>query len=207
MVSNINNAQHGVSTFITPLSVIPADVIPGHYLCTKPTESTSTLQVLSSNDTLTYNPYNIVTIAFDTTGYFALSSPLRNGVESSSLSANTLIVRGVNNDVIYYEQLPSSFSIENQINVIRCRFCNAKETLYIDYRDVSAAQFNLIAEVPLGFKIYNIDNTDLLYTGISFCSPLSTSSTDVASLILYNLHTEGTSNNTTTETLTATPIS
>lgn len=207
MISNTSGAQHGISTFISPLSVIPTDVIPGHYLCTKPTESTSTVQFLLSSGIISYNPYNILTVAIDTTGYFALSSPLRGGVEANSLSANTLVVRGYNNEVIYYAPLPPAFSIENQLNTVRCRFSNSKETLYIDYRDTSTTNFTLLAEVPTGYKIYNIGNSDILYTGITFCSPLSTSATNVASLILYNLHSEGISNNTSTETITSAPIS
>lgn len=202
---NISNlaAQQGIATFITPLSVAPTDVIPGQYLCTKVSETTSTFQFSSGSTTFTRNPYNIITVAVDSTGYFALSSTVRPGIGLGSVISNSLVVRSFNNEILYNQALPASFNVNNTTNIIRCRFSNPEETLYVDYRTTENSSFSAIATIPLNFRIYNPDNNDLVYTGISFCSPLSTLTTSTANLILYNFHSEGVSNNTLVETITA----
>lgn len=205
-ISNVSSAQQGIATFVTPLSVVPTDVIPGQYLCTKVSEATSTFQFSSGNTTFTRNPYNIITVAIDTTGYFALSSGVRPGIDITAAVSNSLVVRSFNNEILYNQPLPASFNVDNTVNIIRCRFSNPEETLYVDYRTTDNTSFSAIAAIPLNFKIYNPNNNDLVYTGISFCSPLSTSNTATASLILYNFHSEGVSGNTSVETVTAAPL-
>lgn len=204
-VSNVSS-QQGIATFVTPLSVTPTDVIPGQYLNTKVSETTTTFKFLTGTSILTRNPYNIITVAIDSTGYFALSSAVRPGIGIGSVTSNSLIVRSFNNEILYNQPLPASFNVNNSTNIIRCRLSNPEETLYIDYRTTNTTSFSALATVPLNFRVYNPNNEDLVYTGISFCSPLSTSSTSTASLILYNFHSEGVSNNTQVETITASPL-
>lgn len=204
-VSNVA-AQQGIATFVTPLSVTPTDVIPGQYLCTKVSESTSTFKFLTGSSIITRNPYNILTVAIDSTGYFALSSAVRPGIGVGSVIPNSLIVRSFDNSILYNQVLPASFNVNNSTNIIRCRFSNPEETLYIDYRTTDTTSFSGLATIPLNFRVYNPNNEDLVYTGISFCSPLSTAVTSTAALVLYNFHSEGVSNNTQVETITASPL-
>lgn len=225
-VSNTSNAQHGIATFLTlprpkENSYWFADnnqLIPGHYLCCKGIFPATSGYFLTGG-VLSAFPLSghMLTIAFETSGFSALSSGIRPGINTSNLKARTLTVRAYNDTLLYYNVLPDAFSINNNTNVIRCRFSNSKEKLYIDYRDNNSRDFTSLAEISTNFKYINasgylsnntfvLSNTDAVYTGISFCSPLSSSSTDTASLILNNFHSDGVYEALNREVITATPL-
>jgi len=201
-VSNTNLKQQAVITFLTALSSQVTGVIPGQYTNTKITESSVTIQILSADEIKTVNPYNILTIAIDTTGYSALSSTTRDGKSVSQALTSSLTIRDFDNSIRYNEYLPTEFNINNTTNTIRCRYSNSNKSFAIDYKSDSTPTYTQIASIQLPYRIHNPSNHDILYTGVGFCSPLSSSDTGVATMILHNFHSEGVSNNTTVETLT-----
>ena len=157
-VSSVS-AQYGICTFLTTLSTPPISALPGQYIGT-------------------YIPNNIISIAFDTTGLFALSSGIRPGVSLSGVIPFSLVVRNSSYNVIYN----------------------------IDYRKLIDREFTNLATIPLSINIPNINNLDNTYTGFSFCSPISTTVDNTATMLVYNFHTDGVINNTLTETITALPL-
>lgn len=225
-VSNLTQSQQGVATFLT----LPRpggdsfwyaennQLIPGHYLCCKGIFPATSAYFLTGG-VLSAFPLSghMLTIAFETSGFSALSSTIRPGVDVLNLSAKTLTVRAYNDTLLHYSVLPDNFLIDNNTNVIRCRFSNTKEKLYIDYRDNNNLNFISLAEISTNFKYINAsgyltdntfqyDNADEVYTGIAFCSPLSSTSTDTASLILHNFHSDGVYEALNREIITTQPI-
>jgi hypothetical protein len=194
-VSNVDSKQQAVVTFLTALSSHVTDVIPGHYNNTKITEPSVTIQVLSGTEIKTLNPFNILTIAIDTTGYSALSSTTRPGKHISQVIPNSITIRDINNSVRYNESLPVDFTINNSTNTLRFRYSNSDSKLTIDYRNQLTTDYTNLTSIQLPFRIYNPLNEDLLFTGVGFCSPLSSSDTSTASMILHNFHSEGVSDN------------
>lgn len=186
-VSSVS-AQYGICTFLTALTSAPLSALPGQYIGT-------------------YIPNNIVSIAFDTTGLFALSSTIRPGVGLNGIKTNSLVVRNSSYQVIYNQSLSSSgFNFYNTDQVIRCRYSNPQQSLFIDYRKTTDRDFTNLATIPLTISIPNTLNSNNVYTGFSFCSPISSTSTNTASMLVYNFHTDGVINNTQTETITSAPL-
>lgn len=186
-VSSIS-AQYGLCTFLTTLTSTPLSALPGQYIGT-------------------YIPNNIISIGFDTTGLFALSSIIRPGVNINKIKTTSLVVRNSSYEVIYNESLSSTgFNFYNTDQVIRCRYSNPQQSLFIDYKLTTDKDYINIATIPLSISIPNNQNLNNVYTGFSFCSPISTSSTNTASMIVYNFHTDGVINNTYTETITSAPL-
>jgi hypothetical protein len=187
LVSSVS-AQYGICTFLTTLTTSPVSALPGQYIGT-------------------YIPNNLISIAFDTTGLFALSSTIRPGVPRNQIKPSSLVVRNSSYNVIYNETLSGTgFNFYNTNQIIRCRYSNPQQTLFIDYRKVNDRDFINLATIPISSNITNILNTDNIYTGFSFCSPISTTTTPVASAYIYNFHTDGVKNNTTVEVVTAAPL-
>lgn len=186
-VSSVS-AQYGICTFLTTLTSAPLSALPGQYIGT-------------------YIPNNAVSIAFDTTGLFALSSTIRPGVNLANIKANSLVVRNSSYQVIYNQSLSSTdFNFYNTDQIIRCQYSNPLQTLFISYRRSTDRDFTPLATVPITISIPNTANSDNLYSGFSFCSPISSTVSDVASLIVYNFHTEGVQNNTYVKTITSSPL-
>jgi hypothetical protein len=201
--------QAGFAAFLSTTTTSPS-VIPGQYLCTKSQHLSGdvTVTIKSSTTTLTAKPINIVSIAFDTTGYYALSSALRPGVSINSLSANSLIVRGYDDTIIFNSQLSSlGFSLDNSYQTIRYRYSNSNQALTIDYRSNTNVNYTNLATISIPYRIINESNADNIAAGITFCSPISTSATNqFINLVLNNFHIEGTSNNTKVKTIQPTII-
>lgn len=203
MISS-TSAQHGLCTYLTTLSAQPS-VAPeaGHYLCVKPSDTQTLTTILTGTTSFAYQSFNILSIAFDTTGLFALSATNRPGVLIGAVKPNALIVRDYKGDVIYNESLSATaFNFENVEQIVRCRFSNAEKNLYIDFKTPSS-DYTQLALIPLDFRVINTQNLDRIYTGFSFCSPVSTTDTNTARLLLYNFHNEGTSNYTTVEVISS----
>lgn len=201
--------QAGIVSFITP-ATNTLSVIPGHYLCTQSQAQSgnSIVSLKTSTSSFTARPLNLVSIAIDTTGYYALSTTLRSGVGTNLLSANSLIVRDYYNNIIYRSPLSGiGFELTTQPQTIRYRYSNAAQTLTIDYRDGDKTDYTNMASIDIPFRIMNDSNADNVSTGFAFCSPLSTNVTNqYMNMILNNYHVQGTSNNTSVTIITSAPI-
>lgn len=187
-VSNTQVAQHGFSTFITAYSGSTwPGLSAGHYICTNPRSN-----------------INLISIAFDTTGLYGLSSTTRPGCLIGDVKPNSLCIRNYNQDVLYYETL-TDYAWDTEINVIRCRYSNSEMKLYVDHRSLSSTSFNNLATVDLTLNL-PYGSSDPLFSGVSYCSPLSTSLSALASMTIYNFHTEGVRGGSSVETIIADPV-
>jgi len=187
LVSSVS-AQYGMCTFLTTLTSSPLSALPGQYIGT-------------------YIPYNAVSIAFDTTGLFALSSTIRPGVNRTQIIPNSLVVRNSSYNVIYNQSLTGTgFNFYNSNQVIRCRYSNPQQMLYVDYRKVESRDFINLATIPITISVPNTLNSDNMFSGFSFCSPISTTNTNTATMLVYNFHTDGVQGNTNVNTITSSPL-
>lgn len=187
LVSSISS-QYGICTFLTTLSTQPLSALPGQYIGT-------------------YIPNNIVSIAFDTTGLFALSSTIRPGLTSGQIIPQSLVIRNSSYNVIYNQSLTGTgFNFYNSNQIIRCRLSNPEQKLYVDYRKTSDRDYINLATIPFTINISNPNNINNVYSGFSFCSPISSTNTTVASAFIYNFHTDGVTNSTSTEVITSSPL-
>ena len=120
-------------------------------------------------------------IGFDTSGYFALSSPTHNGVPLSGVYKNALIIRGGEPSYPLLYNIPlSSLSTEFTLLTtvenycwLRFRLGDVGNTLYIDYRYGDDSRYVQLTSLPLTL---NLATTSLGVVGISYSTP--TSSTD-----------------------------
>lgn len=203
---NQGTSQLGYTTFLTTLSSTTSNISAGQYLCTKQSEATNSITVLSGTTVSTANPFNLVTVAFDTTGLFALSSTTRPGL--TSVQPNALIVRGFNSQLLHVLPLSStSFTIApTAAQTIRCIYSNGAQTLEIAYRDSSTTTYTTLATVALPYRFINSGNVDSVSCGISYCSPISSSSLSSCKMLVNNMHIEGVRGNTLVEVLTSAPL-
>jgi len=202
-VSGFNSglSQLGYTTFLTTLSSTTSYISAGQYLCTKQSETQNSVTVLSGTTTSNVNPFNLVTIAFDSTGLFALSSTTRPGL--TAVTANSLVIRGYNSQLLCVLPLSStSFSIApTSTQTIRCIYSNGAQTLEVAYRDNTTTVYTTLTTVSIPYRFINTSNVDRVYAGISYCSPISSSSLSSCRLILNNMHIEGSRNKTAIETI------
>lgn len=203
---NEGNSQLGYTTFLTTLSSTTSNISAGQYLCTKQSGASNSTVVLSSNSVTTVNPFNLITIAFDSTGLFALSSTTRPGLVS--VQPNTLVVRGFNSQILCILPLSStSFTIApTSAQTIRCIYSNGAQTLEIAYRDANTTIYTTLTTVSLPYRFINTANIDSVSCGISYCSPISSSSLSSCKMLLHNMHIEGVRGNTSVETISVSPL-
>ena len=169
-------SQLGYTTFLTTLSSTTANISAGQYLCTKQSGISNSTVVLSSNAVSAVNPFNLVTIAFDSTGLFALSSTTRPGL--TSVQPNSLIVRGFNSQLLCVLPLSgTSFSIApTSTQTIRCIYSDGAQTLEIAYRGTNTTTYTTLTTVSLPYRFINTGNIDSVSCGVSYCPPISSSS-------------------------------
>lgn len=204
---NSISSQLGYTTFLTPLtSTTVTGISAGHYLCTKVSEPSNTVTILSSNQLININPFNIITIAFDTTGMFALSSATRSGLTSPI--SNTMIIRDITNSIVCVLPLSStSFSIATSSSqTIRCIYSNGAKTVEVAYKSINDTTYSVLTTVNLPYRIINNNNSDTVCAGISYCSPISSLSGTPCNMLIENMHIEGVRGNTTVETLSFIPL-
>jgi hypothetical protein len=189
----LTGIEHGICTFLVgePTNL---KVFPGNYL--------GYGGPLSSN--------GVLGIAFDSTGLFALSTAYSTGVNRSAIIPNSLIVRNFSGGVIYNNSLSSidpNFTIstvDKTFKTIRIRYSNLGSKISIDYRYNDEAKYTLLlnlSNIPV-----NVDRYPLLYPGVSFSSPISSSSITPSKIWIKNIHTQGNINEPTFETLEFTPL-
>lgn len=209
--------NHGFCTFLSNTPTL-SGLYPGQYLA----YGYSDIQYLLTEDSenmITENDEFIVLedsflsggllgIAFDTTGLFALSSNVRPGVGIDSISANSLIIRGDSNNVIYNRQLSSLnteffiASAQKNYQTLRFRYANGGSKLSIDFKSDDTEYINLVT-IPLKLSI---DPTSDIYVGFSYATPVSGINSPISTLYLKNFHTQGNTNEPTHETLKFIPL-
>ena len=159
----------------------------------------------------------IIGIAFDTTGYFALSTAFADcniipGVGQSQIIPNSLIIRGPAPDceILYTSSLSSlatNFTLLTTNETycwLRFRMGNFFKTLTIDYRYDDDSRYVQLTAVPISIPI---ENTTFVNIGMSYATPMTSSSTNEAIFRIKNFHVEGTNtypNITLTPPVTAT---
>jgi hypothetical protein len=164
-----------------------------------------------SAEVATYaNGSSLVGIGFDTTGLFALSSDLRSGVSLNDIKTNSLIVRNELGDVIFNESLSnidSEFILLSTSKAYQTlRFCvtNNGTKLSIDYRPENSVTYIPLTSFTIDIGSYN---SPFVYMGISFSSPVSSSTGIPATLFLRNFQFEGSKSlETDYSTLTTTKL-
>lgn len=206
-ISGFNSSsQLGYTTFLTTLSSTTSNISAGQYLCTKQTQATNSATVLSGTSTVNVNPFNIVTIAFDTTGLFALSSTTRPGL--SSVEPNTLTIRGYDNRILSILPLSStSFVVApSATQTIRCIYSNNAQTLEVAYRDSTTMTYTVLTTITLPYRIISTGADNNVYCGISYCSPISSSSLSSCRMLVNNMHIEGITSGTEVDIIEVAPL-
>jgi hypothetical protein len=194
----LSGTEHGFSTFLSNST----DIIPyrGHYIGL-PIESES-LDTESSINIVTEYGNNltseialssaILSIAFDTVGYAALSTPFIPGLRRSEIKRNSITIRDDSREVIYHEAL-SALSTEFVMsssrkywNTLRFKVSNIGTKLDIDLKTTD--KYKNIVSIPINIQIqYN----DKILPGFSFMSPLSSNLIQPSTLFLNNFHIQG----------------
>lgn len=212
----LTGSEHAFCTYLTT-NPYPNNKIPGQYLGYLGSnsfilnenndiimsENNEDILYDDSSNSSTYEKNGIISIAFDTTGFFALSSQDNVGVGMSNTKKNSLIVRDFDNNVIFNQSLSSldpSFVISSTnklYQTLRFRFSNSGKMLYIDKKTENVDYIEL-ASIPIK---YNVDLISTLYPAFTFCSPISSNSIQPSTLFLRNFHTSGCINGPTYETI------
>ena len=215
----LTGIEHAFSTFLTDTPTITSNLSGGQYLgYLNPQYIPSDYILSESGDYLLTEDNNYITtgtnipnagvfaVAFDSTGYFALSYDNHSGVGINDIKKNALIIRN-NDEVIFNESLSSlstefflSSSIKNY-QTLRFRFSNAGKKFYIDYKSQNSEYINLTS-INMEF-----DNCKypILYPAFTFCSPIS-SLTTPSTIYLKNFHTQGNIQEPTYERLEFIPL-
>lgn len=176
--------EHAFGTYLT--DNIPVSSVPGHYLG----------YINEYGD-----PNGFLAIAFDTTGYFAVSSTHAFGISPINRKQNSLIIRNGKN-LIYNEHLSAidpNFTFtesEKSFKTLRFRVMNGFEKLYVDYR--TNTKFINLIELPLSG--YNINNIGGVYPILSFTSPVSSVVSPDSTIFMTNFSIYGCDNQPTYET-------
>lgn len=174
----LTGTQHGFCSFLTTTPTMTGGV-PGHYMG------------YLGNTPLSAG---IVSIAFDSTGFYALSNTVAGGVPLSSTRPNSLVIRDYKNTVVFNSPLSSldtSFVLASSSKVyqtLRFRYCNSGRLLYVDYKKPSESYINL-ASVAL--TLSTITDNMVVYPGVTFCSPLSSTTITPSTFYLQLFHSQG----------------
>jgi hypothetical protein len=144
----------------------------------------------------------LIGISFDTTGNFALSTEFTEcnvipGVAPTSVIPNSLIIRGPAPDceVLYNIPLSSmstSFTLLTSVESycwLRFRVGNFFKTVTIDYRYDDDTQYTQLTSLPISVPIVN---TTFVNIGLSYTTPMTSTSTNEAIFRIKNFHVEGT---------------
>lgn len=213
---SLSGSQHGFCTFLTTNSYLSSGV-PGHYLGyledTHPYilgEDGDTMTT-ESGEILTYADYasngGVLSIAFDTTGYFALSNSTNPGISMTDVKPNSLIVRDSDKNVIFNQSLStidSDFVLtENSFKTLRFRYEGCGKRISIDWRK-NDTYFRNLTTIQLR-DVRDTINTKL-YPGFCYCSPISSSSLSASTLMLKNFHVQGNVGTPTNEIVTFVPL-
>lgn len=236
--SMLNNSEGG---FVTSLvTAEPVSAAPGHYLGSFYDSSSSSLssnivflltedgEFLIDDDgnyivddaSSINNPFKFISVAFDSTGLFALSTATRKGVGLTSIKPNSLIIRDENDDILLNTELSaldSNFSLYTdqasaieQTKVIRIKYTNGNKVT-VDYKNlydsygnpIPNARFTTLTSVTLPNTLINTPYYTT-YPAFSYSSPVSSPPALNATpnvLLFRNFHVQGYGQSTNIETL------
>jgi hypothetical protein len=193
---DLSGSQHAFCSFITTTPTLSGG-IPGHYvgyLGTSPyiTDPNGDYVVSEQGDSLisdpkplsAYDNSGILSITFDTTGYSALSSEYFPGIALSSVKPNSIVIRNASNKVIYNETCPFDFTSDNTIRFV---VSGSLRKLRID-RKVSSGFSNVLTLELSGYSPYLAKK---IYTGMTFCSPISSDSLSSSTMGVFGFHSYG----------------
>jgi len=147
----------------------------------------------------------VLAVGFDTNGYFALSTTNYNG-NSSLPNIPTFSVRGgaPNYNLLYTAPL-SSLSTEFTLLTTSVNYCWLRFRLgdvcgkvYIDYRLSDGSQYIPLTSIPVSL-VYT-DST-VMNVGISYATPLTTTSLAESTLLIKSFTVEGNTSSTASTTL------
>lgn len=187
----LTGVEHGFCSFLTSDPSL-ADGIPGQYLG------------YLGNTASGYVRNGLFAVGFDTTGRFALSSSSNTGVLTPQRKPNSLIIRNYDNRVIMNAPLSSlstEFILTSSAKVfqtLRFRVTNGGKKLYVDFKKDNTSYIPLTSVSLSG---YTLSSNSVVYAGFTFCSPISSNSTNVSTMFMTNFNVEGTSSLPTTETI------
>lgn len=220
----LTGTQHGFCTFLTNNSDLLSG-IPGQYLGYLGSLSSTRYLLTESGEFLLdelgnkliieplsggeYDTSGILAIAFDSTGYFALSNSTNPGVPKSQVKPNSLIIRDTNNVVVFNETLSSLdtqfflTSSTKNYQTLRFRFSNSGKKLSVDYK-TDTTRYKTLTSISLT----SFDPTihSILYPGLTFCSPISSNSITPSTMFIKNFHVQGNLNTPSYETLNFIPL-
>jgi hypothetical protein len=216
----LSGTEHAFCTFLTTNNTLTSGV-PGQYLGylgNYPYILTETGEYLLGEDNerllydsitpSSYDSNGILAIAFDSTGYFALSNTSNTGVSLDQIKKNSLIIRS-DVGVVFNEALSSldtNFTLASStkdFKTIRIRLANAGKKLSVDYKHATDQFKNLVS---LNLSSFNVDANEILYPAFTYCSPVSSASITPSKLWLKNFHTQGNNVAPTYETSTFIPL-
>jgi hypothetical protein len=219
----------GFSTFITNLAS-PISSLPGQYIGDQdPGVSLSAVALLTegssilrteSDDTLVYDggtlSGELVKIAFDSTGMYALSGrDQRPGVGLNGINRESLIVRDYQMNVRANAPLSTLSNVFNTLSTssfrtLRFRYVNLGQKIHIDFRDDNTTEYTLLTTINIEPRLVGLTNLDNIYCGFSFTTPVSTTNTGLSAknFFLRNFDVEGfEGSEVLTETVMTPPLS
>lgn len=215
--------QHGICTFLTTNPFLQS-AIPGQYLGFLGdypylyTESNQIIltediePVLVDNISYSYDKSGFLAIAFDSTGFFGLSTATIPGVAFDNVKKNSLIVRDDSNALLFYQSLSSLStkfflsSSNKNYQTLRFRYTNNGRRLYIDFKTDNSEFETLTSLNVFNFNNQNINPQSPIYTGLTFCSPISSSNLEPSTLFLKNFNYNGLSAEPTYDVVPVEPI-
>lgn len=203
---SLSGTQHGFTTFLTTTPTLTTG-IPGQYMGIlgsipyildqngEPlTDETGDFLYYNSPSSFNQNSNAILSIAFDSTGFYALSNYTNNGVSLNEVKSESLVIRDSNSDVIFNERLSaldSTFTLTTSgdtFRTLRFRYQGTGRRISIDWKSEGTKYRNLTT-VEIRNTRERINTK--VYPGFTFCSPISSSTLSSSTLRLRNFHVQG----------------
>lgn len=225
------NYELGFSTFITNLSA-PLSSLPGQYIGDQdPSVSLSAVALLTEGaspvvlrteggDTLVYEngtlSGEIVKIAFDSTGRYALSArDDRPGVTEAGINRESLVVRDYQLNVRANAPLSTLSTVFSTLSTdtfrtLRFRYVNLGQKIHIDFRESDTTEYTLLTTVNIEPRLLGLNNLNNIFCGFSFTTPVSTTNTGLSAknFFIRNFNVEGyEGDEVLTETVMTPPLS
>lgn len=214
----LTGTEHAFCTFLTTKKTLLSG-IPGQYLGYS--KDAATIQTENEENIFTNDleyiladgyygddelSQGVLGIAFDSTGLFAAKNEGGNeGISPSNAKKDSLIIRDSKNLLVFNEHLSALdedfFLSDNNksFQTLKFTLTNSGKKIHIDYKTDDTTYKNL---TTIQLTNFSVDKNKYLYPGLTFCSPISSSSTNTSTLFIKNFNFHGTSNPPITETLT-----
>lgn len=218
----LSATEAGFCTFLTTFQ--PTTGFPGHYLGFSGSAMLSSYLVTESGEFILteggermtiesetgIENNGILAIAFDSTGLFALSTVTRGGVGLGSIRRNSLVIRNHSDDLIVNTQLSSmrsDFVLMSggfAYQTLRFRYSQAGNKLSIDFKRSDQTEFTLLTSIVT--RLVTPVGMGNVFTGFSYCSPISSATMSPGTFRIKNFHTQGNSYEANTEQTSFNPI-